>query len=386
LAKATLAPGESVNWLPPADAHGALEAFPVQVADALGQAERTVSVTILVSGVPDDPVLKWAKPDGIIYGTALGQVQLGAAANVPGVFEYRPALGSVLKAGNGQSLKAKFTPEDTAEYNVVEARVTIDVALAKPEVSWFKPGDIDAGTALSEVQLNATADVPGEFEYDPVAGTVIEVREGEVFSVFTLKVHFNPADESNYLPADREVEITVLPRAPENDAPSILVQPEGFDVVVGGAGQFSVSAVGLKPVLYQWYRNGTAIAGATKAVLKLESISLLDTGEYEVEVDATPVEIGSEEASQANRSQADRQVLPASYMLQTGAFEQRALADTEMRRLQTLGLNVVVKQQALIGSTLYLVQSGPYDDSRQLDAAEQVLRANNIASMRLSLQ
>lgn len=114
--------------------------------------------------------------------------------------------------------------------------------------------------------------------------------------------------------------------------------------------------------------------------LQLEFYTAL--GEYEVEVDATPVEISSEEANQVNQLQAQR----ASYMLQTGAFEQRALADTEMRRLQTLGLNVVVKQQALIGSTLYLVQSGPYDDSRQLDAAEQVLRANNIASMRLSLQ
>ena len=118
--------------------------------------------------------------------------------------------------------------------------------------------------------------------------------------------------------------------------------------------------------------------------LQLEFYTAL--GEYEVEADATPVEISSEEANQVNQLQAERQAQRASYMLQTGAFEQRALADTEMRRLQTLGLNVVVKQQALIGSTLYLVQSGPYDDSRQLDAAEQVLRANNIASMRLSLQ
>ena len=284
LATATLAPGEAVDWLPPVDAYGEFEAFSVQVTDALGQAERTVSVTILVSGVPDDPVLTWTTPDGIVYGTALGQVQLSAGADVPGVFEYNPALGALLKAGNGQSLKAKFTPEDTAEYNVVEARVTIDVALAKPEVSWFKPGDIDAGTALSEVQLNATADVPGRFEYEPSAGTVFEVREGEIFSVFALTVHFIPADESNYIPADREVEITVLPRAPENDAPSILVQPKGFAVVVGGAGQLSVSAVGLKPVVYQWYKNGTAIAGATKPVLKLEVVSLEDAGNYEVEV------------------------------------------------------------------------------------------------------
>jgi len=131
-------------------------------------------------------------------------------------------------------------------------------------------------------------------------------------------------------------------------------------------------------------RSEAGSADESTDELQLEFYTAL--GEYEVEVDATPLEIGSEEAGQANRSQAERQARPASYMLQTGAFEQQALANTEMRRLQALGLNVVVKQQTLIGSTLYLVQSGPYDSSRQLNAAEQVLRANNIASMRLSLQ
>ena len=119
---------------------------------------------------------------------------------------------------------------------------------------------------------------------------------------------------------------------------------------------------------------------------ELQLVVYTDLREYKVEVDATPVDIGSEAAKPTNQLQAERTAPPASYMLQTGAFEQRALANTEMRRLQTLGLNVVVKQQPLIGSTLYLVQSGPYDSSRQLIAAEQVLRANNIDSMRLSLQ
>ena len=285
LVKRVLGLGESVDWVPPADEYGELEAFSVQVVDEPGQyAESKVAVTIVVAGVPDDPVLKWAKLEGLVYGTALGQVQLSAGADVPGVFEYNPALGVVLKAGNGQSLRAKFTPEDTAEYNIVEARVTIDVALAKPEVSWFKPGDIDAGTALSEGQLKAAADVPGQFEYEPAAGTILEVRAGEAFSVYTLRVQFIPADNSNYSPADREVQITVLPRAPGNAAPSILVQPESFTAVVGVEGQMSVSAVGLKPVVYQWYKNGRAIAGATKPVLKLEVISLEAAGDYEVEV------------------------------------------------------------------------------------------------------
>jgi cell division protein FtsN len=114
--------------------------------------------------------------------------------------------------------------------------------------------------------------------------------------------------------------------------------------------------------------------------LQLEFYTAL--GEYEVEVDATPVEIISPEQLAATQ----QQILPQSYVLQTGAFEQQDRANSEMRRLQALSLKVVVKLLPLIGSTLYLVQSGPYDTTAQLQDAEQLLRRNNIASMRLRLQ
>ena len=125
--------------------------------------------------------------------------------------------------------------------------------------------------------------------------------------------------------------------------------------------------------------------GAEK--LQLEFYTAL--GEYEVEVDATPVELTTEEAKVPNllsRFDLEQPALPASYMLQTGAFEQQELANAEMRRLQALGLDAIVKQQALIGSNWFLVQLGPYHTRSQLSAAEQVLRSNDIASMRLSLR
>jgi len=98
---------------------------------------------------------------------------------------------------------------------------------------------------------------------------------------------------------------------------------------------------------------------------------------YEVSVDATPVEI--------NEAQADAP-LEVSYMLQSGAFQQEALARQEAERQQTLGLEVSVKREQLTGRTLYLVQSGPYLTQRQLDAAENTLRRNNIPSLRTRVQ
>jgi len=40
----------------------------------------------------------------------------------------------------------------------------------------------------------------------------------------------------------------------------------------------------------------------------------------------------------------------------------------------------------LLGRTLYLVQSGPYTSSNILNQAEQLLRANNIPSLRMTIQ
>ena len=191
----------------------------------------------------------------------------------------------------------------------------------------------------------------------------------------------------------------ILQRKPVESPPAWLLMGTGgvVGLAVGVFACFLFYLSGNVPPLgsNDYLQVGTAVtqipdlpeagsADESSDKLQLEFYTAL--GEYEVEVDATPVEIDSEEANPTNQLQAERPALPASYMLQTGAFEQRALANTEMRRLQTLGLNVVVKQQPLIGSTLYLVQSGPYNSSRQLEAAEQVLRANNIASLRLSLQ
>ncbi|NKB33396.1 MAG: hypothetical protein GKR91_09885 [Pseudomonadales bacterium] len=94
---------------------------------------------------------------------------------------------------------------------------------------------------------------------------------------------------------------------------------------------------------------------------------------YEVQTDATPVELVSEELS-------------GSFMLQTGAFQQREAAELERQRQLTLGLNVIVKPEERPGRTLYLVQTGPYSTSIELNDAKQLLRRNSISSLTIQLQ
>jgi hypothetical protein len=76
------------------------------------------------------PVITWANPAGIVYGTPLGAAQLNATAAVPGSFVYTPPSGTVLRAGNGQTLSVTFTPTDTADYNTAVASVSINIAKA----------------------------------------------------------------------------------------------------------------------------------------------------------------------------------------------------------------------------------------------------------------
>lgn len=75
------------------------------------------------------PAVTWGEPAPVTYGTALGSLELNAAASVPGAFVYSPPGGSVLDAGTNK-LSAVFTPTDTAGYSSVTDNVSIIVMQA----------------------------------------------------------------------------------------------------------------------------------------------------------------------------------------------------------------------------------------------------------------
>lgn len=82
-------------------------------SDTIDYATATASVTLTVNKAT--PVINWATPAAITYGSALTTTQLDAAANVPGTFSYSPAAGAVLPVGNN-TLNVTFTPTDTSDY------------------------------------------------------------------------------------------------------------------------------------------------------------------------------------------------------------------------------------------------------------------------------
>ncbi|MBO9662615.1 kelch repeat-containing protein [Dokdonella sp.] len=84
------------------------------------------------SDAPATPILTWAMPAPIIYGTALGASQLNASASfqgnsIVGTFTYTPSAGTLLNAGAGQTLSVEFAPADTVNYANASTTTTITV-------------------------------------------------------------------------------------------------------------------------------------------------------------------------------------------------------------------------------------------------------------------
>lgn len=77
-------------------------------------------------------------------------------------------------------------------------------SVVAPTIAWSTPGAILAGTALTDAQLNATANVPGTFSFSPAAGTVLAV------GTHTLTATFTPSDVTRYSATAAQVSLRVL--------------------------------------------------------------------------------------------------------------------------------------------------------------------------------
>jgi hypothetical protein len=190
---------------------------PVTATTVLAAGSYTLSVTFTPADTTDyttatdtvqltvnqaTPVITWATPSAIVYGTALSGTQLDATANVAGSFVYSPAAGTVLNAGS-QTLSVTFTPTDTTDYTTATASVTLQVNKNTPTITWANPAAITYGTALSGTQLNATCSVPATLVYSPAAGTVLNAGSPR------LSVTCNPTDATDYTTATDSVTLQV---------------------------------------------------------------------------------------------------------------------------------------------------------------------------------
>ena len=108
---------------PAAGTHTLVANYAAQGAFAAG----SVTGPLLVGQAT--PIITWATPAPISYGTALSGTQLNATASVPGAFVHAPPAGTIFNAGS-QILSTTFTPTDTVNYTTASATVTLTVNAA----------------------------------------------------------------------------------------------------------------------------------------------------------------------------------------------------------------------------------------------------------------
>src|SRR5271157_2429407 len=174
-------------------------------------ATQTVSLTVNKA----TPVITWATPAAISYGTTLSSTQLNATASVPGTFVYSPAAGTT-PAGGTDTLSVAFTPTDTADYNTATATVTLAVA----DFIFTLPSGSSTASAGSSRSANVapgqlatyTLSVGGE---GGLSGAVAFTCTGAP-SEATCTVSPNPLTVGN---SATNITITVTTTAPSVSAP-----------------------------------------------------------------------------------------------------------------------------------------------------------------------
>ena len=182
---------------------------PIKVTDQVAiQVLNTTTTSISIGGgsvygTPVSVVVSVGSATAPVTGNVTLSVDGGAPATMllaGGSATFNPA---VLKAGN-HALAASFPAQ--GNFTGSAAQATLGVTQATPTITWANPAAITLGTALSALQLNATApaSVPGTFAYTPPLGTVFSAGG------HTLSVIFSPSDSTDYTTATASVTILVL--------------------------------------------------------------------------------------------------------------------------------------------------------------------------------
>ena len=169
--------------------------YPVAAVIDDGNYEGTASGTLVIAKAT--PVLTWAPPAEIVYGTALGAAQLNATASVAGTFVYTPAAGAILNAGENQNLSVSFTPDDTTNYNEATAQVAITVTKADQGITFAALPDMEFGDGDIPLSATASSGLPVTFAVTSGPGVLIG-SSVHVTAIGTVTVTASQAGDANW--------------------------------------------------------------------------------------------------------------------------------------------------------------------------------------------
>lgn len=211
--------------------------------DANGQASFTVSALT----VGTDSLTAAYDPGASNFGASEG----GASATI----------GDAATAVALQSDPSVATPG-------APVTLTATVTAAAPSLEQVGGGSVAFSANGSELGT-AAVNAQGSASF-----TTSQLPAGSV----ALTASFTPAGGSGLLASSGSLTLSDVA------APAITLQPASASVPAGGEAFFWVTATGTPPVTYQWYFNGSAIAGANQALLAVANAQTEDAGSYSVSI------------------------------------------------------------------------------------------------------
>src|SRR6185436_101651 len=131
---------------------------------------RSTTATTTVEVTRATPTIALTAPsavyDGLPHGATGTLTGVGGEALGPLTLAYNGTADAPVNAGS-YAVVASYAGD--GNYTAASATATITISKAAPVLQWAAPAAIAYGTALSDAQLNATANVGGSLAYTPAA-------------------------------------------------------------------------------------------------------------------------------------------------------------------------------------------------------------------------
>ncbi len=185
------------------------------ITPAVGTLAATNYTFVFVNGTltitQAAPVISWAAPAPITYGTPLSSTQLDATSAVAGTFVYTPPAGTVLNVGAGQTLSVTLTPTDATDYSSATTTVTINVVGGAPVITFSVPNHTYGDGPFA---VTATSNSTGAFTYSVVSGpATISGNAVTLTGAGTLVLQASEAAAGNYVAGTAQTTIVVAKQA-----------------------------------------------------------------------------------------------------------------------------------------------------------------------------
>ncbi len=258
------------------------------VAPLLVQAQGYVLFSTRVSGIVVGHVYGFEAPNVYKTGNTANETPSGTQTYA-GALLTGAGFSAQLFATNGVALEAALVlvPGSTTTFRTgaTLGGTPAPLALAVPSVPV-------GGSGTFQVRA-----------WDNAGGTITSYNNAVIrgkSDVFTVT---DMGDNVSILPANME-NFRSFCLSSNLTYPIISAHPQSQTVVVASNATFSVAAVGLAPLHYQWRKNASPLSGATASVLTLNSVTVSDAGNYDVVV--------TNDYGSVTSSNAVLQVLPPS--------------------------------------------------------------------------